>query len=399
MTARAMASTRVVASSSSRASRADASSSSSSSSSLARKVHRVEKSFGRRVDATPGARLDDARVPRGFRARASFGVSRDDEGAVTLVTVSRDGTLAPAPPFDDGVEGVEAGARAVSRAVNAEGGGVDFRESLLAVNVLSNRVGSEIVVGCATAPNARRADVDAFARAVFAKDSRVVGCAFRRKKRPKYVVGRDFVTETMRIEREGDRRTLRFAHVEGSFSNPNPEVAEATANFLCDVCEREFAGTARTKLIELFSGCGNHTVALAPYFPDGATAVEMDEALTRAATENFIRNGVENGARAVCAPAEEWIPANVNDVDRARTVLLVDPPRAGLGFDRRLLDVVCRKFDAVVYIACDHASLLRDLEEEDIGFYARGFTLKTLACFDHAPTSERWIETVAVLVR
>ena len=101
----------------------------------------------------------------------------------------------------------------------------------------------------------------------------------------------------------------------------------------------------------------------------------------------------------MCAPAEEWIPANVDDVDRARTVLLVDPPRAGLGFDRRLLDVVCRKFDAVVYIACDHASLLRDLEEEDIGFYARGFTLKTLACFDHAPTSERWIETVAVLVR
>ena len=114
MTARAMASTRVVASSSSRASRADASSSSSSSSSLARKVHRVEKSFGRRVDATPGARLDDARVPRGFCARASFGVSRDDEGAVTLVTVSRDGTLAPAPPFDDGVEGVEAGARGVA---------------------------------------------------------------------------------------------------------------------------------------------------------------------------------------------------------------------------------------------------------------------------------------------
>ena len=99
--------------------------------------------------------VDDARVPRGFRARASFGVSRDDDGAVTLVTVSRDGTLAPAPPFDDGAEGVEAGARAVSRAVNAEGGGVDFRESLLAVNVLSNRVGSEIVVGCATAPNAR----------------------------------------------------------------------------------------------------------------------------------------------------------------------------------------------------------------------------------------------------
>jgi len=389
----------------SRASRVDASSSassssSSSSSSLARKVHRVEKSFGRRVDETPGARRerDDEGVHQGFRARASFGVSRDDDGEVTLVTVSSDGTLTPAPPFADGVEGVTNGARAVLRAVN-DGGGIRFRESLLAVNVLSNRIGSEIVVGCAAAPSAREADMDAFARAVFGNESRVVGCAFRRKKRSKYVVGREFVTETMRIDREGDQRILRFAHVEGSFSNPNPAVAEATANFLCDVCAREFVGTARTRFIELFAGCGNHTVALAPYFPDGATAVEIDEALARAATENFIRNGVENGARAVCAPAEEWIPANVNTVDRARTVLLVDPPRAGLGFDRRLLDVVSRSFDAVIYVACDHAILLRDSEEADIGFYARGFTLKTLACFDHAPTSERWIETVAILTK
>ena len=374
---------------------------SASSSSLARKVHRVETSFGRRVDATPGARRDDDEtVARGFRARASFGVSRrDDDGEVSLVTTSRAGTLTPFPPFDDGVEGVTRGARAVVRAVN-EHGGIHFRESLLAVNVLSNRVGNEIVVGLTTTPSFPDADADAFARAVFEHESRVVGCVFRRKKQNKYVVGRDFVTETMRIDREGeDARTLRFAHVEGSFSNPNPAVAEATANFLCDVCAREFAGTARTKFIELFAGCGNHTVALAPYFPDGATAVEIDEASVRAATANFARNGVENGARAVCAPAEEWIVANVDDVDRARTVLLVDPPRAGLGFDRRLLDLVSRSFDAVIYVACDHASLLRDLEEKDIGFYARGFTLKTLACFDHAPTSERWIETVAVCLR
>jgi len=190
-----------------------------------------------------------------------------------------------------------------------------------------------------------------------------------------------------------DGRSVIFKHVEGSFSNPNGGVAELTANHLVRICA-DIAGPA-TRFIELYAGCGNHTCCVAPRFAGGAFAVEIDPALVDAARENFARNGVR--ADVVCRPAEDWIASRDRSTNDRDVVLLVDPPRGGL--DARTLDIVTREFDDVIYVACDCRSLKRDVDDARVGFAARGFELTSLACFDHAPTSTRWIETVGVFRR
>ena len=354
------------------------------------KVRRAERLF--EVDSIEA---HASPLRSGFRARASFGVDRRSDGALRLVGVraatgelvtSREGS-------EDDAAGV-ARAREIFLRLANDDAWTTTRAKVAAVNFLTNRASDEIVIACTLSAESDDGD-DAtwmkFAEAMRALDDAVVGCVRRRKKTPKLVVGRDYVMETTRLV---DGRAVVFKHVEGSFSNPNGGVAELTANHLVRICAN-VAGP-KTKFIELYAGCGNHTCCVAPQFPGGAFAVEIDPVLVEAARENFARNGVR--AEIVCRAAEDWIADRsdwrTNDRD---VVLLVDPPRGGL--DARTLDVVTREFDDVIYVACDCESLKRDIDDERAGFAARGFELTSLACFDHAPTSPRWIETVGVFKR
>ncbi len=76
----------------------------------------------------------------------------------------------------------------------------------------------------------------------------------------------------------------------GSFSNPNPSGNVNTLQFLCscaqDVLRAETrrTGVPAASLLELYSGNGNHTVALAGMFT-AVYSVEIDGALCAAARE------------------------------------------------------------------------------------------------------------------
>ena len=275
--------------------------------------------------------------------------------------------------------------------------------SMRAASVLSNRAATEIVVSTTHDRDAFGDDESMWRRMatrMMTIEPAVVGVIGKRKKTsPHLVVGRgDYVFEetTTTTTTASGKRTVVFKHREGSFSNPNPDVAEQTANYLCDVARALTKdGSTPTRFVELYAGCGNHSVTLAPYFSLGAYAVEINDALVEAARENFARNDVGHCAEIVCAPAEEWTARRRNaedDDDGSPTVLLVDPPRGGL--DPKTLDFVSREFDVVIYVACDYKSLRRDMDDK---FIERGFAIERLACFDHAPTSAKWIETVAVL--
>jgi predicted RNA methylase len=299
------------------------------------------------------------------------------------------------------------------------------RASVTAVEALTNRSGDDVVLACTH--DAGKLDEnawDAFAESLLrmgesrsesesesesdgdsgnagvtsASRTYVSGVVLIRKKTAPKVMGRgDFVTETMRVIAPSKTpREVYFKHRVGSFANPNPDVAELTANYLCDVA-RELTndGATPTRFVELYAGCGNHTVVLAPYFTLGAYAVEIDGANVEAARENFAQNNVDE-CHIVQMPAEDWtMPTTRDDEGRYESVVvLVDPPRGGL--DARTLDYVSRTFHVVIYVACDYMSLRRDLDAQ---FLPRGFKAQRLACFDHAPTSSKWIETVAVLVR
>jgi len=345
----------------------------------------------------------------GFRARARFGVRRDDCGAVRLVgeVAGAGAREMDADGFEDGCDGVRRAIRTFTDALAQEdtSWSVQARESVLAVSFLSNRDGSEAVVASTHSPvGFAEGSFREFAEAMMRENTSVVGCVHRRRRRASVLVGeRDYVIETIRLQtRSRAERLVRFIHREGSFSNPNVDVAEQTGNFLCELCEDLTEnGTKGMRFVELYAGCGNHTVTVAPYFLHGAYAVEIDENLVKAARENFAMNGLDDSvARVVCAPAEEWIHTSDARDERYRassTVALVDPPRNGL--DRRTLDFITSAFDVVIYVACDYESMYRDIVDDENGFSRRGFDLKRLAVFDHVPTSARWIETVGLFVR
>lgn len=206
-------------------------------------------------------------------------------------------------------------------------------------------------------------------------------------------------------------RHLRYKQVEGAFSNPNGDVAEVTARWLHSVCDdiRATRGGADEPLhklpwlLELYCGNGNHTVSLAPKF-GRVTAVEIEPRLVSAANENFAVNGVAN-ARVQALPAEVFARtrngtggSSLLDGDEVDVLLadawrdgvvLVDPPRAGLDADT--LELVAG-FRTVLYIACDGASLARDLAST----LGRTHEVRRMALFDHFPSS-RFYEVVVWL--
>ena len=376
-----------------------------------RKFLAAERLFARPVERhEPPSRL-------GFRARGRFGVERDEFGSVRFYGVesARGVVETSAETFTDGCFGARRALASLAAALGREDEHcARARATVLAASVLANRDGSEAVVATTHSVDGDFGEESfrAFADVIMRENASVVGVVRRTRRRASAVAGRDGVRETMRLRTSRGERVVRLIHREGSFSKPNVDVAEQTGNFLCELCEALTEnGTKRMRFIELYAGCGNHTVTVAPYFLDGAYAVEIDENLVEAARENFALNGLdESVARVVCAPAEDWIRTSdaTAMATRARdernehchhtaTVVLVDPPRKGL--DRRTLDFITSSFDVVIYIACDYESMHRDVVDDEFGFSRRGFDLKRLAVFDHAPTSARWIETVGLFVR
>merc|ERR1711964_192785 len=104
-------------------------------------------------------------------------------------------------------------------------------------------------------------------------------------------------------------RPLKYRQIFGQFSNPNPHIAVATAEWLQSVLTKAL-GTmpdgpqAQCDLLELYCGAGSHTVALAPLFRH-VLAVEINRRLVDAAQHNVAVNGLSN-VTVVRSPSQEF---------------------------------------------------------------------------------------------
>ncbi len=131
----------------------------------------------------------------------------------------------------------------------------------------------------------------------------------------------------------------------GGFSQANEAVNAVLVAHVARLAE-----TAGKRVLELYAGHGNLTVALAP----GAAslvAVEYDEAAAAACRENLARRGL-TGVRVVAGDAAAWQGGPVD-------VVVLDPPRAGA---REVLDAIARRRpERIVYVSCDTATLGRDI--------------------------------------
>ena len=138
------------------------------------------------------------------------------------------------------------------------------------------------------------------------------------------------------------------------------------------------------RCLDLYAGVGLFTDALASRTSEPVVAVELDARASAAAAENV------PAATVVTARVERWLGQQQRD---GFDVVVLDPPRRGAG--AAVVDAIAGLGPRVVcYVACDPASLARDVKT----FAAHGYRLAQLRAFDLFPMTAH-VECVGLLER
>ncbi|WP_416825717.1 tRNA (uridine(54)-C5)-methyltransferase TrmA [Helicobacter ganmani] len=199
-----------------------------------------------------------------------------------------------------------------------------------------------------------------------------------RSKGVKWVVGKDYLTESLRIL----DKTYLYRYFEGAFTQPNPLINAQMITWIL----RHLEDSKTQDLLEMYCGCGNFTIPLAQKFRK-VLATEISKASIQAAQFATQINQISN-IHFVRLSGEECMEAlnNVRKFHRLREIpldsfrfsaVLIDPPRAGLGAE------IChflQRFQTIIYISCNPVSLKKDLE-----ILTQTHTILHTAFFDQFP--------------
>lgn len=137
------------------------------------------------------------------------------------------------------------------------------------------------------------------------------------------------------------------------------------------------------RVLELFAGSGNFTVALAREAAH-VTAVELDPAASAATRENVTIRGLSN-VKIVAADADTY------PIPKDTELVVLDPPRAGARGAAAAL-AATKKVKRIVYVSCDPTTLARDIAT------LAPYSLVSVDAVDLFPDTSH-VETVAVLER
>ena len=180
---------------------------------------------------------------------------------------------------------------------------------------------------------------------------------------------------------------------EGSFSNPNGIVAQRVNSWLA----RELATLeGPLRLLELCSGCGNHTVGLAGCYTE-ALCIEIDAKLCEDAACNMEANGLSDRVTVVQGDirytkkilTRQW-PEFASHPDQ-KLLAIVDPPRAGL-VPEAVEVLMNMDFEAVVYVACGTGL------QKDLPCLLTKYKVHACSLADHFPYTH-FVEVVCILAK
>lgn len=189
--------------------------------------------------------------------------------------------------------------------------------------------------------------------------------------------------------RAGRRAAGRDWEVEGTgFWQVHPAAADALVTAVTAFA----AARPGETVLDLYAGAGLFGGALAPAVgPEGrVVCVEADPAACAAAAANL--QGLPQAEVWEGEVDPDGLSGLLEELGTAPAVVVLDPPRAGAGpeVSRRLAATGAR---AIVYVACDPASLARDVAV--LG--SAGYRLAALRGYDAFPMTGH-VETVALLV-
>jgi len=137
------------------------------------------------------------------------------------------------------------------------------------------------------------------------------------------------------------------------------------------------------RVLELFAGSGNFTVALAREAAH-VTAVELDAAASAIARENVAARALTN-VKTVAANADAY------PIPKDAEVVVLDPPRAGARSAATAL-AASKKVKRIVYVSCDPTTLARDLKT------LAPYSIVAVDAVDLFPDTSH-VETIVTLAR
>jgi len=223
-------------------------------------------------------------------------------------------------------------------------------------------------------------------------DAAFPACHFiGRSRKKKQILTRDFVMETLTVHGQ----KFHYQQVENSFTQPNAGISEKMLEWALDVTKN-----ASGDLLEMYCGNGNFSIPLARRF-DRVVATEISKVSVNSAQLNIAINGMQN-VQVVKMASEDVSAALNGDVELPKTliqagvselspsVVLVDPPRAGL--DDATVELV-RKIDSILYISCNPETLKSNLEA-----LSSTHDVVRYAMFDQFPYTHH-VETAVYLTR
>jgi len=253
-------------------------------------------------------------------------------------------------------------------------------EGVRDVEFFANADDTKLLLEFLCAPEARRANVRAWAEDLCASMPEIAGiAAFREPQKgvqePLLTVGKSALTY--------QTKTAAYRVSAGAFFQTNRFLTDE----LVDVVT---AGRSGDLALDLYAGVGLFSTALAS---DIRHIVSVEMSQTSAAD---LKYNLPIKGKAVQATAEQYLSTvriGAGDSPMRPDLVVVDPPRAGLG------DAVAHALGKVgsprlTYVSCDPATLARDL----VPLQAAGYQVEQLHLVDLFPQTYH-LETVVHLVR
>jgi len=137
--------------------------------------------------------------------------------------------------------------------------------------------------------------------------------------------------------------------------------------------------------IDLFCGVGTITLSLAEIFQE-IKGYELERDSVELAIENAYSNNIKN---AKFIATDLLKNENLSKIDISKKVLILDPPRSGIG--NRLIDKInLEKPYVIVYISCNPKSQSEDIKR------IKGYLIKRQFAFDIFPNTTH-IENVLIM--
>ena len=180
-------------------------------------------------------------------------------------------------------------------------------------------------------------------------------------------------------------KPLRLHFLARDFFQNNPFILPAFTGYV----REQAAGSGARFLVDAYCGSGLFALSCAPAF-ERVAGIELSETSIKFATENAAANGITNAVFQAGDAAQIFAGLAFPP---GETAVVIDPPRKGCdaAFLAQLFAFSPR---AVVYVSCDPATQMRDLQ----GFLAAGYKLSAVQPFDLFPQT-RHLECVLTLVK